>query len=76
MMRLAVGLLLTPLLPANTGPVVFAGHCAGCHGSDARGSGKGPGLAANPRLLNSPERRGQETGGIESCRNWRRRAEV
>ena len=25
-------------------------HCAGCHGRDARGTGKGPGLAANPRL--------------------------
>ena len=50
MTRLAIGLLLAPLLAGNSGPAVFAGHCAGCHGSDARGSGKGPGLAANPRL--------------------------
>jgi len=34
----------------NSGPEVFGRHCAGCHGSDARGTGKGPGLAANPRL--------------------------
>jgi len=46
----AIGLLLVPLLAAGSGPEVFAGHCAGCHGSDARGTGKGPGLAANPRL--------------------------
>ena len=50
MVRLAVGLLFLPLLAGSSGPEVFAGHCAGCHGSDARGSGKGPGLAANPRL--------------------------
>ena len=42
--------LLAISLVANSGPEVFAGHCAGCHGSDARGTGKGPGLAANPRL--------------------------
>ena len=28
----------------------FAEYCAGCHGADARGSGKGPGLADNPRV--------------------------
>jgi PQQ-dependent dehydrogenase (methanol/ethanol family) len=50
MMRLAAGLLCVPLLAGSSGPVVFANHCAGCHGSDARGTGKGPGLAANPRL--------------------------
>ena len=48
--RLVVSLLLAPLLAASGGTEVFAGHCAGCHGSDARGSGKGPGLAASPRL--------------------------
>jgi PQQ-dependent dehydrogenase (methanol/ethanol family) len=41
---------MSPLLAAQTGAKVFAGHCAACHGSDARGTGKGPGLAANPRL--------------------------
>lgn len=50
MRRFALGLLLTPLVAAGTGREIFAGRCAGCHGSDARGSGKGPGLAANPRL--------------------------
>ena len=50
MRRIAVGLLLAPLLAGSSGSEVFAGHCAGCHGSDARGTGKGPGLAANPRL--------------------------
>jgi PQQ-dependent dehydrogenase (methanol/ethanol family) len=38
------------LVARADGPSVFAAHCAGCHGSDARGGGQGPGLAANPRL--------------------------
>jgi len=51
MMRLGAGLLfVAPLLAGSGGTEAFARHCAGCHGSDARGSGKGPGLAANPRL--------------------------
>jgi PQQ-dependent dehydrogenase (methanol/ethanol family) len=50
MRRLAIGLFLAPLLAAGSGTEVFAGHCAGCHGSDARGSGKGPGLAGDARL--------------------------
>lgn len=29
---------------------LFNHHCATCHGADARGSAKGPGLAANPRV--------------------------
>ena len=29
---------------------LFATHCAGCHGEDARGTAKGPGLAFNPRV--------------------------
>jgi len=28
----------------------FANHCAGCHGEDARGTAKAPGLAMNPRV--------------------------
>jgi PQQ-dependent dehydrogenase (methanol/ethanol family) len=47
--RLAV-LVFVPLLAAGEGKEVFRSRCAGCHGSDARGGGKGPGLAANPRL--------------------------
>jgi cytochrome c553 len=29
---------------------LFNQHCAGCHGADARGTAKGPGLATNPRI--------------------------
>jgi PQQ-dependent dehydrogenase (methanol/ethanol family) len=29
---------------------LFHEHCAGCHGADARGTAKGPALAANPRI--------------------------
>lgn len=29
---------------------LFQEHCAACHGPDARGTAKGPGLAANPRV--------------------------
>jgi PQQ-dependent dehydrogenase (methanol/ethanol family) len=29
---------------------LFTQHCASCHGVDARGTAKGPGLAANPRV--------------------------
>jgi PQQ-dependent dehydrogenase (methanol/ethanol family) len=29
---------------------VFTKRCAGCHGEDARGTAKGPGLAMNPRV--------------------------
>jgi PQQ-dependent dehydrogenase (methanol/ethanol family) len=38
----------TPLL--SQPPKPFAESCAGCHGDDARGSAKGPGLANNPRV--------------------------
>jgi len=37
-------------LAAGGGEEVFLQRCAGCHGKDARGTGKGPGLAASPRL--------------------------
>jgi PQQ-dependent dehydrogenase (methanol/ethanol family) len=33
----------------------FATRCAGCHGADARGSAKGPGLAMNPRVAAQTE---------------------
>jgi PQQ-dependent dehydrogenase (methanol/ethanol family) len=29
---------------------LFANHCAACHGADAHGTSKGPGLALNPRV--------------------------
>ena len=29
---------------------LFNDHCASCHGEDARGTAKGPGLAMNPRV--------------------------
>jgi PQQ-dependent dehydrogenase (methanol/ethanol family) len=29
---------------------LFSDHCATCHGEDARGTAKGPGLAMNPRV--------------------------
>ncbi len=53
-MRTAIlaALLLYPVAaPAADGRRLFRDRCAGCHGGDARGSGKGPGLAGNPHLL-------------------------
>ena len=47
---LAMFLLCAALVWAADGKRVFNERCAGCHGSDARGSGKGPGLAGSPRL--------------------------
>ena len=35
---------------AADGKKVFREQCVACHGADARGSGKGPGLAGSPRL--------------------------
>ncbi len=48
MIVLALLFFLPPqqLLPQQ----LFTGHCAACHGGDARGTAKGPGLAANPRV--------------------------
>src|ERR1700690_1573583 len=45
---LALLLLLTDqsLFPQQS----FASRCAACHGEDARGTAKGPGLAMNPRV--------------------------
>jgi PQQ-dependent dehydrogenase (methanol/ethanol family) len=50
-----LAVLILPL-PLRAAPPAFAAHCAGCHGREARGGGKGPGLAANPRVAGqSPE---------------------
>jgi PQQ-dependent dehydrogenase (methanol/ethanol family) len=48
MIILALFLLLSPrqLSPQQ----VFVKHCAACHGEEARGTAKGPGLAGNPRV--------------------------
>src|SRR6185369_13272072 len=48
MIVLALFILLSaqPLLSQQ----VFANHCAPCHGEDARGTAKAPGLAMNPRV--------------------------
>ena len=48
MIWFVVLLLLTAqsLFPQQT----FASRCAACHGDDARGTAKGPGLAMNPRV--------------------------
>ncbi len=43
-------LLSWPTFLGADGKRVFSERCASCHGSDARGSGKAPGLAGNPRL--------------------------
>ena len=48
---LSVTALLVPAVAvAADGREVFLDHCAECHGVDARGSAKGPGLVGNPRL--------------------------
>src|SRR6478672_6238403 len=38
--------------PSNStdGTKLFAGQCAGCHGADAHGTDRGPGLAENRRV--------------------------
>ncbi len=46
----AIVSLVGPTLTAADGKQVFGQRCAGCHGTDAKGTGKGPGLAGNPRL--------------------------
>jgi len=50
------GLILAALLivpsgvAAPDGKKLFRDHCAGCHGADARGTGKAPGLEGSPHL--------------------------
>ena len=49
-------LLLAFLTPVSLAQDVFTHHCAGCHGAEARGSAKAPGLFLNPRVAaQSPE---------------------
>src|SRR5438270_8628394 len=43
-------------IPSLLSQQPFARHCASCHGDDARGTSKAPGLANNPRVAEqSPE---------------------
>lgn len=46
----ALLLLSTSRAHAADGKKIYSAQCAGCHGGDARGTGKGPGLAGSPRL--------------------------
>ena len=53
MIALALLLLLLPLqllAQQPPPPPQFQTNCAPCHGDDARGTGQGPALAANPRV--------------------------
>ncbi len=46
-------IVLSPMLLLGQSPEgqkLFAGQCAGCHGADAHGTDRGPGLAANRRV--------------------------
>jgi PQQ-dependent dehydrogenase (methanol/ethanol family) len=48
MIILALFLLLFP--QQSSPQQAFVKHCAACHGEEARGTAKGPGLAGNPRV--------------------------
>src|SRR5713226_4228727 len=51
--RMIVALALSPVLLFGQNPdgeKLFATQCAGCHGADAHGTDRGPGLAANRRV--------------------------
>jgi PQQ-dependent dehydrogenase (methanol/ethanol family) len=48
--KLATILLFSAAVWGADGNRVFRGRCAPCHGTDARGSAKAPGLAGNPHL--------------------------
>src|SRR5712671_1876708 len=51
--RITLALALSPALLLGQNPdsqKLFAGQCAGCHGADAHGTDRGPGLAANRRV--------------------------
>ena len=52
--RILTTSLFAAALVGADGKKVFNERCAGCHGEDARGGGKGPGLAGSPRLSGMP----------------------
>ena len=72
--RLALFLFVLPHLLFSQQPSeLFHNNCAGCHGEDARGSAKAPGLAMNQRVAGqSPEQlsaflaQGNIAGGMPS----------
>jgi len=41
--------------PADRGAVVYATHCANCHGRDGRGVGKNPPLAGSVTVAGDPQ---------------------
>src|SRR5437899_2450224 len=48
-----LALILSPALLSAQNPdgqKLFASQCAGCHGADAHGTDRGPGLASNRRV--------------------------
>jgi PQQ-dependent dehydrogenase (methanol/ethanol family) len=47
---IVLALLLLLSAPQVFAQQAFANRCAACHGEDARGTAKGPGLAMNPRV--------------------------
>ena len=66
-------LLPQPLRSQQSSQALFQKNCAGCHGEDARGSAKAPGLAMNQRVAGqSPEElsafleQGNIAGGMPS----------
>ncbi|MEO8662356.1 MAG: PQQ-binding-like beta-propeller repeat protein [Bryobacteraceae bacterium] len=71
-MRLALALcVMTAVLYGADGKKLYIENCAGCHASNARGTGKAPGLAANPHLSGQSEqqihdfiRRGSPSTGM------------
>jgi PQQ-dependent dehydrogenase (methanol/ethanol family) len=69
-------LLLTQPLISQQSPELFARNCAGCHGENARGTAKAPGLEMNPRVaeqsvdqLSSFLERGNVAAGMPSFAN-------
>src|SRR5215831_17987574 len=53
--HLLIAILLNPIIAFGQGADAagsksFAARCAGCHGADARGTDRGPGLAVSRRL--------------------------
>ena len=74
-MKIFVLLLLLSTLPSNSqqSPGLFARNCASCHGDNARGTAKAPGLEMNSRVaeqsvdqLSSFLERGNVAAGMPS----------
>ena len=74
-MKIFVVLLLLSALPSNSqqSPGLFARNCASCHGDNARGTAKAPGLEMNSRVaeqsvdqLSSFLERGNVAAGMPS----------